>query len=229
MSQNYYDSTGFLVLDRVTPVIEAIFGEMNLEPIDPTRRRAFIATASECDGPSWTDIFAKLAAVAASLGASLPGSASRIDILDAIAGRLNSTLDDRAQLAETVQDGDECPSPAKLFIVASQLNDGHGLSAIQMEGAWHSDRLLPNHFGGIGFYMSNEVCVQFTSNDAQALGPPVRAALANHDVETAAAHFTFFTEDLLLGITEEETRNCVRAILSHHLSSPPVLLPKNVQ
>lgn len=31
MAQNYYDATGTLVLDKVTPIIKALFGGFNLD------------------------------------------------------------------------------------------------------------------------------------------------------------------------------------------------------
>ena len=31
MSNNYYDATGVLVLDRITPVMTALFGGFNLD------------------------------------------------------------------------------------------------------------------------------------------------------------------------------------------------------
>lgn len=219
MATNSYDSTGVLVLDRITPVINAIFGDLSLRPLDLTRRQWFIATTSDSQHPSWTNITSKLALVAARLGASLSASASRIEVLDALATRLNLSLNEhRNQLAEILaqkEDDAECTSPANLFIVASLLNDGHGLDSITMEGAWYSDdKLHLSQFGGNGLYMSKEVYLQSTSSDASMLGPSVHTALANDDVDAATGHLARFTENLLLGIAKEDIRVQVRARLA---------------
>lgn len=218
MTTHSYQSTGVLVLDRITPVIEAIFCDMNIGPFDPTSREAFIET--EFEHQSWTDIFCQLASLAIHLGTSLPASASRIEVLDAIATRLNLSLNEhRKRLIEILseaeaEDGNDYASPADLFTIASVLDDGHGLTAIMMEGAWHSDKLRQFYFGGNGMYVTKEVHVQSTSSEALSLGVPLHTALVENDVDIAALHLSRFTENLLLGISKEDLRHQVRVKLA---------------
>ena len=47
MANNYYEATGVLVLDRVTPVIQALFGAFALDESHPGNGQAYIAQIAE--------------------------------------------------------------------------------------------------------------------------------------------------------------------------------------
>lgn len=44
MANNYYEATGVLILDEVTPVITALFDAFNLDPDFPGNGQAYIAS-----------------------------------------------------------------------------------------------------------------------------------------------------------------------------------------
>jgi hypothetical protein len=46
MAQNYYDGTGVLVLDKVTPVIRGLFGLFRLDETYPGDGRVYIGVSS---------------------------------------------------------------------------------------------------------------------------------------------------------------------------------------
>nr|WP_228384562.1 hypothetical protein [Rhodocyclus gracilis] len=60
MANNYYDMTGVLVLDKVTPVIKALFGEFELDENDPGNGQAYIANISESSSCSWDSVLENL-------------------------------------------------------------------------------------------------------------------------------------------------------------------------
>lgn len=72
MANNYYDATGVLVLDRVTPVITALFGGFKLDASHPGDGQAYIALVAEDNNPSWEDLCEGLSELATSLGLPLP-------------------------------------------------------------------------------------------------------------------------------------------------------------
>lgn len=47
MANNYYDATGVLVLNQVTPVISALFGGFKLDASFPSEGQAYIALVAE--------------------------------------------------------------------------------------------------------------------------------------------------------------------------------------
>jgi len=51
MANNYYEATGVLVLDRVTPVIQALFGAFALDESHPGNGQAYIAQIAETTNP----------------------------------------------------------------------------------------------------------------------------------------------------------------------------------
>ena len=56
MANNYYEGTGVLVLDHVTPVIKALFGTFALDESHPGNGQAYIALIAETNDPRWTDV-----------------------------------------------------------------------------------------------------------------------------------------------------------------------------
>ena len=56
MANNYYEATGVLVLDRVTPVIQALFGAFALDESHPGNGQAYIAQIAETTNPQWPDV-----------------------------------------------------------------------------------------------------------------------------------------------------------------------------
>lgn len=52
MANNYYEATGVLVLDRVTPVIQALFGAFALDESHPGNGQAYIAQIAEMLTPT---------------------------------------------------------------------------------------------------------------------------------------------------------------------------------
>ncbi|BGD46986.1 TPA: hypothetical protein ACSQFP_003713 [Pseudomonas aeruginosa] len=56
MANNYYEGTGVLVLNRVTPVIKALFGAFALDENHPGNGQAYIAQIAETNDPRWTDV-----------------------------------------------------------------------------------------------------------------------------------------------------------------------------
>ena len=72
MANNYYEGTGVLVLDHVTPVIKALFGAFRLDEHHPSNGQAYIAQIAETNNPRWTDVLDGLENLAAQLGIPMP-------------------------------------------------------------------------------------------------------------------------------------------------------------
>ena len=56
MANNYYDMTGELILKEVTPVIDALFGDFELDESNFGQGSIYIANLSEISNISWDNI-----------------------------------------------------------------------------------------------------------------------------------------------------------------------------
>ncbi|MCV4078967.1 hypothetical protein OD785_32650 [Pseudomonas aeruginosa] len=68
MANNYYEATGLLSLERVTPVIVALFSAFHLDANYPGSGRAYIARIAETNDPQWDDVLEGLTGLAEQLG-----------------------------------------------------------------------------------------------------------------------------------------------------------------
>lgn len=82
MANNYYDATGVLILDRVTPVITALFRGFQLDANYPGNGQAYIARISESSSPSWSAVLDGLITLAAELDLPAPGGDEEDDDSD---------------------------------------------------------------------------------------------------------------------------------------------------
>lgn len=210
MANTYYDATGVLVLDKVTPVIEALFGAFHLDANYPGGGEVYIATISEQRRPSWDAISDALAEVAKTLSVKVSRAKQRYRIrstLLALAAHFGTAPDSPSyQMIEHHRFESEEPELTTLFGIAQALNDGHGLSAIKFEGSWHCTQPRIYYFGGHGTYISAPVSITRDSHQVLTLGPQLHRALALENLDEAAAILIAEVTALLSGITSDATR-----------------------
>lgn len=215
MANSYYDATGVLMLERVTPVITAVFGSFNLDESHPGSGQAYIARISESNDPQWSDVLEALTDLAAQLDLPAPDDDDSEDttvaaIIEALAKHFGTDQDPELQnLVEHHQFEDSADLEA-LMLIASCFNDGHNLAAIQFEGCWHCSKPRLFEFGGEGFFLSREVKVYSSSSQALHLGLELRQAILADDLDKAAARIAKETLSLLAGIDGEPLRDRLR-------------------
>jgi hypothetical protein len=171
MADNYYDATGVLVLDRVTPVITALFGRFNLDGNYPGNGKAYIAWLSETGDPQWDEVWDDLSDLARQLKIDLPDddSPSTASILKRLAEYFDG-LDEALDRFIERQPFDDSANIEALFQIATRCNDGHNLSALQFQGAWYCGKPRLFEFGGDACFLSREVNLYSTSNQTLNLG-----------------------------------------------------------
>lgn len=222
MANNYYDATGVLILDRVTPVITALFRGFNLDENYPGDGRAYIARISEDNNPSWDDVLEGLIALAAEVGLPAPGmgeegsgddSNDNADgealievVLDLLADHFDAgQIEELARLIEHHDFEDEADLDS-LFLIATCFNDGHNLAAVQFEGCWHCSKPRLFEFGGEGCFRSREVRLSSSSSTAMQLGNELRDAVVSSDPDAAATLIAKEAQYILAGINDEHFR-----------------------
>lgn len=225
MANNYYEGTGVLVLDRVTPVIQALFGAFRLDEHHPGNGQAYIAQIAETNDPRWTDVLDGLENLATHLGIPMPDDEelSIPPLLERLAAHFGADQDwELENLIEHHQFEDSADLEA-LFLIASRFDDGHHLTAIQFEGCWYCSKPRLFEFGGNGCYLSREVQVFRTSSQALQLGDQLRNTILTADIEEASALIALEAANLLAGITDEQFRLNVRHRIAERLAQTPTI------
>lgn len=215
MANNYYDATGVLMLDRVTPVITALFGGFNLDESYPGNGQAYIARISESNDPQWSDVLEALTDLAAQLDLPAPDDDDREDItmaaiIEALAKHFGTEQDPELQNLVEHHEFEDSADLEALLLIASRFNDGHNLAAIQFEGCWHCSKPRLFEFGGEGCFLSRELNVFSSSRQASDLGLALRQALLTSDLDKAAALIAKETLSLLAGVDGEQLRDRLR-------------------
>lgn len=225
MANNYYEGTGVLVLERVTPVIKALFGAFALNEGHPGNGQAYIAQIAETTNPQWPDVLDGLEGFATQLGIPMPDDEglSIPPLLELLAVHFGADEDDElANLIERHSFEGTADLDA-LFLIATRFDDGHHLTAIQFEGCWYCSKPRLFEFGGNGCYLSREVQVFRTSSQALQLGDQLRKTILSADIEEASALIALEAANLLAGINDEQFRLNVRRRVADRLAQMPTI------
>ncbi len=100
MANNYYEATGLLSLERVTPVIVALFGAFHLDANYPGSGRAYIARIAETNDPQWDDVLEGLTGLAEQLGIS-PNAEAEATIVVVLENWPHTSMPIRTKLSKT--------------------------------------------------------------------------------------------------------------------------------
>lgn len=218
MANNYYDATGTLVLDKVTPVIKALFRGFDLDENGPGDGAIYIATISEDNDPHWDGIREALAELTEELGLTPTQGLDddTDDWLRALCAHFGAKDD---ELFSEIAGFEDSVCVGDVFKIAQQLDDGHGLKAVKLEGCWHCSKPRLFEFGGDGQYITNDCYVRVASGEAIEFGIALQTALDGGNLDNVAA-VAFVQIDKVLGsIQDDGTRNAVRQKLAAKLAT----------
>lgn len=226
MANNYYEGTGVLMLDHVTPVIKALFSAFALDEHYPGNGRAYIARIAETNDPQWDDVLEGLVDLTATLGLDIPDQSDGsllAGVLDQLAVHFGAEDDEYlASLIENHPFEDSVDLDA-LLLIATCFDDGHHLSAIQFEGCWYCSKPRLFEFGGESCFLSREVRLFGSSTRIREFGSQLRQAILAKDIEEASAFIALESASLLAGINDEMLRKEVRHRVAQRLAQPPTI------
>ena len=217
MSNTYFDLTGVLMLKKVTPVIEAVFGAHELDATQPGDGQAYIAIIAESTNSSWESVLENLVALAESFGLSDTDEEGDDvgtigEILKILAPHFNAS--ENVELDRLIEDDafdlGESADFASLFVIAKAFDDGHGLTAIKTEAAWHCDKPHLFEFGGYGYYVGTHFSLFSASHEVASFAQRIEETLGNGQNNVAAQAIKDQVEKLLGGIRDHEARQDVR-------------------
>ncbi|VFR23734.1 hypothetical protein ANDA3_1201 [plant metagenome] len=220
MTSSYYEATGVLVLDQVTPVITALFGGMKLDATYPGDGQAYIAF-NYCESCAhWDTVCEELAAVATSLGLPIANEQTLPTIeqvLEALSRHFGGDQDEALANLIEHHSFDGLVDFDALFLIATRFDDGHGLKEIRMAGCWSNGKRRLFESGGDGFFLSRECKVSSGSSHAVYLGNNLRKALLLNNVEAAADVLAQEAQRLLAGVANKAQRRQLQQRLSERL------------
>lgn len=222
MAQNYYDGTGVLVLDKVTPVIRGLFGLFRLDETYPGNGRAFIAQSSEVCTPTWDEITDNVYNTAKSLGLKLAEHEWSNWSLEKYLTLLAPKSGDADIDAILPEDHASQAELSDVFDIAKMFDDGHGLKAMKVQNAWHADSLRLNEFGGYSEYLGKHYYSEGDSRQVIETGEAVDDALEKQDFDRAAKTIGARVHHLLEGILDAATQDAVRALVAQAVAAGPV-------
>ncbi|HJP68008.1 MAG TPA: hypothetical protein VJ846_03815 [Sphingomicrobium sp.] len=227
MANNYCDMTGVLILDKVTPVIRALFSALELKEDYPGNGQAYIACISETTACWWHNVLEGLQELANGIGFSLEdeegGPAATVeDALHVLAKHFNA--DQNVQLANLIEhrnfEGEA--DLDSLCVIARAFDDGHGLKAYKTETAWRCSKPRLFEFGGSGAFAGIHVSVSGSSNQIVQFGEALEVTLAAGNTDAAAEQVLAKLGNLLAGIHAENVRADVRSKLIKLLSADSI-------
>lgn len=215
MADNYNDMTGVLMLDKVTPVIEALFGHLHLQKNFPGDGRNYIAIIAAQTSTMWRLPIDELYDLAENWGLVLEtGPDEPEEVLEALVTHFGASKnEDVAALFARVDYEDEADLE-DLFLLAQVFDDGHGLKGIDTEGSWTSNRHRLGHFGGYGMHLTKNVRVTCCSSQANRLGTELDQALESNNLEDAAKALAKDIGTVLASINDEKKRHAIRLFLA---------------
>ncbi|MDX3928908.1 MAG: hypothetical protein QHC90_24275 [Shinella sp.] len=228
MANNYYDGTGLLVLDTVTPIIRALFDGYALDVDYPGSGDAYIALVAESNSPDWDDIMQNLLdlAVAQNIPVSNRDEPTIQSVLCDFMSFLGvSDQDHLAQLMHLIEhhNFDNEADLEELFLIATCFNDGHNLTAIKFEGCWRCDKPRLFEFGGNSYFISRRLNLSIDTSRPLEMFDNLHRALVDNDLPAAAALIVNEMTRLLAGIVDPDARAALRELVAErllHSSSP---------
>jgi len=225
MANNYYDATGVLLLDQVTPIITALFGAFNLDATYPGNGQAYIAKISEDNDTSWENIQESVCDLAVTLGVELPDDQDGTikDYLHLLAAHYGT--DDNEVLGKLIErnDFEDDADLGVFFDIAKCFDDGHGLKAMKIGGCWHCSKPRLFEFGGIGEYYGRNISFSDSSSSAISFGEEVDNALDAGDLDKGADCILGKINSLLACVAKAEVLESLRSRLVHRLVGVDVL------
>ena len=212
MTATFFDTTGVLMLEKVTPVIKAIYGGYNPDAECLDDGTYCIAMTQYGGDSSWGTVIDALANLV-----QHEDTDSDIEILTSLAKRFGVENDERFSkiIANEFFTGEA--SIDVLYEIATLFDDGHKISGYLTESAWHSTYALVFGFGGTGTFQGKHYGCTFSSNNAGGFGKEINQDLSGGNLDAAAERIQYQVNKLLNGVVCENQRAALKKALVNEL------------
>lgn len=221
MANSYYDATGYIVVKKVTPVIESLFSHLNLDQkaggLEPGQ--VYIGDIAEDSDSQWSNVIEALTTeLAPTLKIDLDGTEEAAAVLEKIAAYFKvNPLAFRTDCIEDI-DFDEEAGYEQLYKLAEYFDDGHGLSKLLMQGCWHSDRAPLGGFGGNCILVTPNGTFKTGTSSATEAAEKLNALLGSNKLEEAADQLLEEIRLKLVCINVVEKRKLLATVLKNKIA-----------
>jgi hypothetical protein len=249
MANNYYNSTGVLSLNVITPVITALFEHYHLDGDYPGEGKAYIADIAEETDDSVDSLLERLQELAETLGVTLDESTETqvVPVAEADIPYGNESNICKEYLRKfgayfnipesdvgfynsiEFSDFSDGIGIEQLFELALRFNDGHGLTSLSSEGSWYCSKPRLGEFGGNGLFLGVKCSLSRSSSELEGMAYALEGALLTANYDKAAGILCNEALHLLKAVKNPTERAVIQAKLSNLLGQPsgPALLSNN--
>lgn len=214
MSNEFFDSTGVLFLEEITPMIKALYDGYKVDADYAGTGRCYIALTQYGGDSSWNTVLESLSKLAISKGIAHEDADSAVDVLTFLAKSFGVQDDERFCNIMKNEDFSGETSLEILYDLAILFDDGHKISGYLTESAWTAKKPFLFGFGGIGFYQGKHYACTFSSDNAGSFGGRINQKLSNGDLNSAAEILKQEVQKLLEGVVCENQRIALKLALS---------------
>jgi hypothetical protein len=217
--------TGFLDLDQITPVIDALFGAFNLgETCSTAFDKFYVVRIAESNYPQWNGVRKSLVALAAQLGLVLPDQAdgpSMQTVLRILAAHFGADQDEDLKNLIEHHSFEYKAGLEALYLIATCFDDGHNLTSFAFEVGWQGGMTSLSGGCARACYLSREVRLFDNTSQITMLGRVLHQAILNANVEKIATLMLKGIAALLSSIRNEALRRCVQRCIAERLMPRP--------
>jgi len=239
MANNYQDIVGQIYLEKMTPVIAALFKTYNLNPhSNYPGNGAYGIWCGELVGndyPTWDSFAESLRELCQQLNIVVDDGnieeenefyAYLLKLLFTFFGAIDKE-DAKAyiEIARTC-DSYDFVELRYLFNIAQLMNDGHGLKRYEVDSAFYCSKPRHQEFGGYGEYHSHHVHSFEGSIQACLFGAALEEDLLAKRYDAAAARIVDKTARSLNCITNPEDRQKVQSLVVKEMNTLHTPIPQ---
>jgi len=230
MYETLNDGVGILVMEKITPVMEALFGSFHLHKIKREKNKFYISRRSRDPEPTWAQIRDRLSRLMPYFELEQPDKhcVHVVDYFDYMVRQMDDssrfTDDQMFHLVEVLCTVDEeCRVDfEQLFKFAMAFDDGHQLKSLSYQSAWHCHKPRLYRFGGDGFYATNDAVISTDTNLAVECAENVCRELGKNDIKEASKYVCNHLGYMLLRVFNKNVR---KALIEQIAADLPQIAP----
>ena len=219
MNEDKIIVTGVVTLDKVTPVIKALFGCFGISDTVDKDSFAYISPSDGYTTAKWSHVFDALFLLAEKLKVTLPknSKSNHFDCIRALAQYYDAENAPNIEaMKDYVFDMDDMPNIEVLFVIACFLRDGHGIGSISHFGTWTDEENLPGSYSG---FAAEKIVMYQNMTDPVCRRALLAFALSEGHNEKAVELMLEDFQSRLSEIIDEDDRALVRRIFIDQLTT----------
>lgn len=208
------NGNGILVMEKITPVIEALFDSFHLQKVKGKKNQFYISRRSKDREIHWSIIKDHISRIIHQFGLNQPDihCIHTTDYFEYLLPQMedsNAFTDDQVlHLADLLMTLDEESRIEfeQLFKLALVFNDGHDLKSLHYQSAWHCHRPNLFHFGGDAVYATKDIQICADTNLIMEFAEKLSNRLEKGDINESSKCVCEYLAQILVGLFDHKMR-----------------------